>query len=265
MKTVQLNCTHKFEQSGASDVPLDLLAKLRPPGTIRPQMPWQTAERRSVIAILWSGSAAIQESLDAHLERDFRLPAASIDDLPKRLPAPIDPRIRRLVNWSAAIHLRRSTTRRASGGWPVPPWACGKRTLLTCVRPKLDIVDLRQTDFAEIMAPIVNQLATGNSKSSELLVIELDPSNGRVDIGFTLHHRHIWPTTREALTRLQSGGVPVEAEFADLIERRVGHNISGRSQSLSRRRGKGGRGRRQASRCRPPARYCRRTACEQAT
>jgi len=82
------------------------------------------------------------------------------------------------------------------------------------------IVDLRHTDFAEIVAPLVSQLALGNSGSSKLDLLELDQSSGRLDVRFTLHHRHVWSSTREAEAQLRAALGPVGAEVVNLADRR---------------------------------------------
>jgi hypothetical protein len=220
VKTVQVDCTLRFQQSGTTEVPVDLLRQLRPNRMIGPRMPWQTSEKRPVIAIIWSGKEADQEALATHLEREFRLPAPSIDDLPRRLPTPIDPRIRRLVNWTAGYRFSAIDTSCGPRRLARASMGLRKEDIESSAGANFDIVDLRQSDFAEIVAPIANQLALGNSKSSELDMLELDQSNGRLEVGFTLHHRHIWPSMREAGAYLRAPHRPVAAEITDLADGR---------------------------------------------
>jgi hypothetical protein len=216
VKTVQIDCTNSFEQAGSTDVPVDLLKRLRPNSNIGPRTAWQTVEKRPVIAVIWSGATAGQESLAAHLERDFRLSAPSIDDLRRRLPTPVDPRIRRLVNWTAGQQFTAINTSTGLRRLARASLGLRKEDFESSTGTSVGIVDLRQSDFAEIVAPIVNQLTLGNSKSSELDMLELDLSSGRLDVGFTLHHRHIWPSLRAAEAQLRATFGPVGTGLTDL-------------------------------------------------
>jgi hypothetical protein len=220
VKTIEVDCTHRFEQSGATEVPVDILKRLRPTGMRSLQSAWQAAEKRPVIAIIWSGATRGQESLAAHLASDFRLSAPSIDDLPSRLPLHVDPRIRRLVHSTAGHRFSAIDTSSGPRRFARASMGLRKEDIESSARSSLGIVDLRQTDFAEIMAPIINQLVVGNSKSSELDLLELDETSGRLEVEFTLHHRHIWPTMREAEAQLRAALGPVGAEVADLADRR---------------------------------------------
>ena len=216
VKIVQVDCTTRFEQGGSTEVPVDLLKRLRSNGNMGPRTAWQTAEKRPLIAVIWSGSIAGQESLAAQLERDFRLPAPSIDDLPRRLPTPVDPRIRRLVNWTEGHQFTAIDTSTGPRRLARASLGLRKEDIESSAGKSVAIVDLRQTDFAEIVAPLVNQLALGNSKSSQLDMLELDQSSGRLDVGFTLHHRHIWPSLRTAAAQLRATLGPVGTGLADL-------------------------------------------------
>ena len=70
-----------------------------------------------------------------------------------------------------------------------------------------------------IVASFVSQLALGNSKSSDLDLLELDRSSGRLEAEFTLHHRHVWPSIREAQAKLRTAraGRDRAQELADRL------------------------------------------------
>jgi len=219
VKTRQVDVTHRFESAGRTEVPVDFLKRLRPKGLTGHRATWEMNEKRPALAVVWSGRTWGHESLASRLEEDFRLPAPAIDDLPGLLPSKTDPRIRRLVGWTAphglpAIDASARTRRLARAAIGLK-----KEDIDSSTGPDRLIVDLRHSDFGEIVASFLSQLALGNSKSYELNVLELDQSNGRLEAEFTLHHRFVWPSIREAQTKLRAALGPVGTSVEDLADR----------------------------------------------
>ncbi len=67
-------------------------------------------------------------------------------------------------------------------------------------------------------AAFLSQLALGNRKSCDVDVLELDQSNGRLEVDFTLRHRHAWPSLREAQTQLRTVLGPIGTDVEDLAD-----------------------------------------------
>jgi len=219
VKIRQVDVTHRFESAGRTEVPFDLLERLRPKGLKRHQAMWEMTEKHPALAVVWHGPACGHESLASQLEEDFRLPAAAIDKLPGLLLSKTDPRIRRLVGWTAQLGLpaidasaRPRRLARAAIGLK-------KEDIDSTAGADRLIVDLRQSDLGEIVASFLSQLALGNSKSFNLDGLELDKSNGRLEAEFTLHHRHVWPTIREAQMTLRGALGPVGTGVDELADR----------------------------------------------
>jgi len=219
VKTRQVEFTHRFESAGRTEVPFDFLNRLRPQGSAGHRSAWEMTEKRPALAVVWSGPSWGHESLASQLEGDFQLSAPAIDDLRKLLPSQTDPRIRRLVGWTAehglsaidATALPRRLARAAMG--------LKKEDIDSSTAPDRVIVDLQHSDFGEILGSYLSQLALGNSKSSDLDALELDQSNGRVEARFTLRHRHIWPSIREAQAKLRAALGPVGTGVEEIAAR----------------------------------------------
>jgi hypothetical protein len=202
--TKQVTFTHRFEPAGRTDVPVDFLKRMRPRGLTGERPVRKTSENRPALAVIWSGPAGGHESLAAHLEGDIQFSAPDISDLPKLVPTRTDPRIRRLIVWTAqhgrlAIDASTEPRRLARAALGLKKEDVDSDTAANHV-----IVDLRHSQFGKIVASFVSQLALGNNKSSELEFVELDRSSGRLEAEFTLHHRHVWPTIREAQAALRT-------------------------------------------------------------
>ncbi|MFI5460643.1 MAG: hypothetical protein ACHRXM_34950 [Isosphaerales bacterium] len=219
VKTRQVDVTHRFESAGSTEVPFDFLQRLRPKGQTGDRATWEMTEKRPALAVVWNGPAWGHGSLASQLEDDFRLPAPAIDKLPGLLPSKTDPRIRRLVGWTAQLGLpaidAAARPRRLARAAIGPR----KEDIDSAAGPDRLIVDLRYSDFGEIVATFLSQLALGNSKCYELNVLELDQSNGRLEAEFTLHHRFVWPSIREAQTNLRAALGPVGTGVDDLADR----------------------------------------------
>jgi hypothetical protein len=218
VKTRQVDYTDRLETAGETDIPADYLKRLRPKGLSSERPARGAAERRPALAIVWNGPAPNQQSLASQLEGGFRLRAPVINDLLKRLPPQTDPRIRRILGATAQHGLleidasakSRRTARAAIGLRKEDLSAAGSSNRL--------IVDLRPSDLDEIMSSFLSQLALGNRKSCDLDVLELDQSNGRLEVEFTLRHRHTWPRLREAQTQLRAALGPIGTDVEDLAD-----------------------------------------------
>ena len=217
--TRQVEFTHRFESAGRTEVPFDFLKRLRPKGLTGQRAVREITENRPALAVVWSGPAGGHESLAAELEGDFQFSAPEIDDLPKLVPTKTDPRIRRLIAWTAqhgllAIDASAEPRRLARAALGLK-----KEDIDSATVPYHVIVDLRQSHFGKIVASFVSQLALGNSKSSDIDLLELDRSSGRLEAEFTLHHRHVWPSIREAQAKLRAALGPVGTGAQELADR----------------------------------------------
>ena len=218
VKTRQVEYTHQLETAGRTDVPADYLKRLRPKGPSIDRPAHEIAEKRPALAIVWGGSAGDHESLASQLDGGFRLRAPAINDFLKQLPPQTDPKIRRLLGETlqnglleidAAAKPRRAA-RAATGPRKEDISAAGGSNRL--------IVDLRASDLGEIVTAFLSQLALGNQKSCDLDLLELDQSNGRLEVEFTLRHRHTWPRLREAQTQLRAALGPIGTDVEDLAD-----------------------------------------------
>jgi hypothetical protein len=219
VRTKQVELTHRFESAGRTEVPFDLLKRLRPKGLKGQRATWQITEKRPALAVVWSGPAGGYASLAAGLEGDFQSSAPKIDDLLKRLPTKTDPRIRRLIAWTAQHGLVAIDSSERPRRSALAAIGLTKEDIDSSTVPYHVIVDLRQSHFAKIVASFVSQLALGNSKSSDIDLLELDRSGGRLEAEFTLHHRHVWPGIREAQVNLRTALGPVRTGALELADR----------------------------------------------
>jgi hypothetical protein len=218
VKTTTVEYTIEPERGGQTEVPVDYLKRLRPhkpPGQSPPRL---RTEKRPALAIIWSGPPTGEESLTPYLDGNFRLSPPAITDLPKLLPAHTDSRIRRLLTEtvrSGLPEIDASTTSRR-----VARAAIGlrKEDLETSATASSMTVDLRSSDFGEIIAAFVSQLAMGNQKSCDVSVLELDKATGRLEAEFTLHHRHTWANLREVRAELTAAYGAVGTDVEDLAD-----------------------------------------------
>jgi hypothetical protein len=209
--------THRSGPAGQTDVPLDLLKRMRPKGLPGQRPAREITENRPALVIVWTGPTEGHESLAAGLESGFQFSAPEIDELPKHLPTKTDPRARRLIAWIAP-----------HGLFDIDASVGPRRLALAALGVKKEeidsdtvgnhvIVDMRQSQSGKIVASFVSQLALGNSKFSEVDLLELDRSSGRLEAEFTLHHRHVWPSLREAQAKLRTAAVTGAPELADRL------------------------------------------------
>ena len=217
--TKQVEFTHRFEPAGRTAVPFDLLQRLRPAGLTSQRSAWTITENRPALAIVWSGPARDHQSLVAHLEDDVQFSAPAINDLPKLLPTKTDPRLRRLVARTAQHGLVAIDTSMRPRRLARTVLGLTKEDINSASGSNHLIVDLLRTDFGEFVGSFVSQLALGNGKSSDLEVLELDRSNGRLEAEFTLRHRHVWPSIREAQAKLQAALGPDGTGVKGLADR----------------------------------------------
>ncbi len=214
----QVEFTRRVESTGRTEVPVHYLDRLRPKGKPGARPGHDIKEKRPALAIVWSGPASSQESLSSHLGGDFRLSPPAISDLPKLLPTQTAPRIRRLLGDTAQYGLleidgsaeRRRMARAAIG--------LRKEDIESATDSRGRTIDLRSSDFGEIVTAFLSQLAVGNGKSCELDDLKLDRSNGRLEAAFTLHHRQSWPSLRDAQSQLRRVLGPVGTDVEDLAD-----------------------------------------------
>ena len=154
----------------------------------------------------------------SHLGGDFRLSPPAIKDLPKLLPAQTDTRIRRLLGEAARDGLLEIDASANSRRLARTAIGLRKEDIEFSANLNRRTIDLRSSDFGEIIASFVSQLALGNKGSCDVDVLELDRSNGRLEAEFTLHHRHIWPSLREAQVRLRRTLGTVGTDVEDLAD-----------------------------------------------
>ncbi len=219
VKTRPVEYTRRLEPRGRTEVPVDYLARLRPTGLSPHPQAQAFCETRPALAIIWSGPAKSQESLVSQLAGDFRLAPPPIKDLAKLLPSQTDPKVRRLLEECSrhgfleidATAMSRRVARAAIG--------LRKEDVESSTAADRRAIAPRRSDLGEIVASLVSQLALGNQKSSDLDALELDPSSGRLEAGFTLHHRHVWPSLRDARAELKAALGPAGTEIEDLADR----------------------------------------------
>jgi hypothetical protein len=218
--TRRVQFTHRIESAGRSEVPIDFLKRARPERPTGQRAVWKITENRPALAVVWSGPAGGQESFATQLAGDFQFSAPDIDELPKLVPNKTDPRARRLIAWTAQHGLLDIDASAGPRRLARAALGLNKEDIDSETVPSHVIVDLRQSHFGKIIASFVSQLALGNSKSSDIDLLELDRSSGRLEAEFTLHHRHVWPSIREAQTKLRTapGSVgPGAQELADRL------------------------------------------------
>ncbi len=222
VKTRQVEYTHQSEVDGRTEVPADYLKRVTSTG--QGQAGHEQArgftEKRPALAIIANGPGYHPGSFESQLEgHAFHLSPPGILALPKLLPANTDPRLRRLLEDTAQHGLLEIDA--AARPRRIAEAALGvrKEDLPAPGGSTRASVDLRSTDYAEIMAALVTQLALGNEKSCELNRVELDRSTGCVSAAFTLHHRHVWANLRDFQTQLQATVGAHQTELFDLADR----------------------------------------------
>jgi hypothetical protein len=217
-KSRQVEYHYRLESAGRTDVPADYLERLRAKGP-RIQRPERDInEKRPALAIVWSSPAGDHESLAALLDGGFRQSAPAINDLPKLLPSQMDPRVRRLLGAAASHGLLEIDASAKPRRMARTAIGLRKEDISAAGGANHVIVDLRHTDLNEIVTAFLSQLAFGNRKSCDLKLLELDRSNGRLEVEFTLRHRHAWPRLRDAQTELRSALGPVGTDVEDLAD-----------------------------------------------
>jgi hypothetical protein len=216
VKTTPVTFTRHVESAGSSQVPAEFLRRLAAKRPRYHRATREATEKRPAVAVVWMGDTDRSKPLAAALEGDFRLSAPATGELARLLPLETDGRIRRLVGWTALDGLRSIDS--SDGPRRIARAALDLRSqdIDASSNPGSAIVDLRRSDFGEIVAAYLGRLALGNSHSCELTALELDQSSGRVEAEFTLHHKHVWPSILEAQAQLQAALGPVGTSVDDL-------------------------------------------------
>jgi hypothetical protein len=218
IKTRPIDFTYGFEPAGSTQIPDDFLRRLQPKRPMDRRAPSEMTERRAALAVVWCGPGARHNSLVSQLESDFRRSALAFEELPRLLPSQTDPRIRRLARWTAPHGLPEIDSSVRPRQLAQAALGLRKEDIMSSAVPGCIIVDLRRSDFGEILTSFLSQLALGNSKSCKLSTLELDQANGRLEAEFTLHHRHVWPI-HEAQAKLRAALGPIGTEVDDLADR----------------------------------------------
>ena len=220
VKTRQVEYTHRWEAAGRTEVPVDYLKRVTSTGQASQAQAQVFTEKRPALAIIANGPGYHPESLESGLERhDFHLSPPGIAALPRLLPAHTDPRLRRLLGDTAQHELLEIDASARPRRIARAALGVRKEDLAAAGRSTGASIDLRATDYAEVMAALVSQLALGNEKSSEIDRVELDRSNGRVTAEFTLRHRHVWANLREFQAQVQAAVGAHQTELSDLADR----------------------------------------------
>jgi hypothetical protein len=219
VKTRPVDFVHRSEPAGSTEVPADLIKRLRPHQ--RPGVPTEcdATERRTAIVFIWKGATSSHESLASELDSEFQWASPSIKNLPKLMPPQTDPRIRFLAGCTATQGLPTIDASAAPRRLARAALGLRRDDITSCAVPGRLTVDLRRSDFGEIVSLFLSQLALGNNKSCDVSVLELDQSSGRLEVEFTLRHRHVWPRIREAQTRLNAALGSVGTDIDDLADR----------------------------------------------
>ena len=218
VRTRMVEYTHRSEPAGRTDVPRDYLKRLGPKRLQIQGHGRETTEKRPALAIIWSGPARDHESFASQLDGRFQARAPVIDDILKLLPPQTDPRIRRLLGETAQRGLLDIDARAKSRRMARAAMGLRKEDLSAAGGSNGLIVELRSSDLGEIVNSFLSQLALGNKKSCDVDVLELDESNGRMEVEFTLHHRHAWPRVRDAQTQIRAALGPIGTDVEDLAD-----------------------------------------------
>jgi hypothetical protein len=217
VKTRQVEYARLREPAGRTEIPADYLKRLWPNLPSHP-VEREVHEKRPALAIVWSGPASSEVTLAGQLDGSFRLSPPAIAKLPQLLPPQTDSRIRRLLAETAKNGLLEIDASAPSRRVARAAIGLRKEDIETSAVSNRGTIDLRSSDFGEIVASFVSQLALGNRKSCDIGVLELDRSTGRLEAEFTLHHRHAWPSLREALAQLEAALGPVGTDVEDLAD-----------------------------------------------
>jgi hypothetical protein len=219
IKTRQIEYTRRpAECGGRTEIPVDYLKRLRPKGLPSQPPGYEIKGKRPALAIVWSGPVLGNGSLVPYLEGDFRLSPPSINDLAKHLPPQTDPKIRRLVVETAQHGLLEIDASAKSRRLARAAIGLRREDIEAAADSSRQKIDLRSSDFGEIVASFVSQLALGNRRSCEVNTVELDRTNGRLEVVFTLRHRHAWPSLGDAQAELRRALGPVGTDVEDLAD-----------------------------------------------
>jgi hypothetical protein len=218
VKTTEVEYYFQNENAGRTDVPTRYLKNLQSPRPWRDAQVKRLIEKRPAIAIIWKGPTGDRPPLAALLEGHFQQTAPALKDLAKLLPRQTDARLHRLIDAAAQHGLHDIDA--FAGSRPAARGAVGlrKEDLAITDGSNRIILDLRRSDLGEIVGEFLHQLAMGNRKSVTVDVLELDQSTGRLEVEFTLNHRHVWNTVREAQLALRSKLGPNGTDVEDLAD-----------------------------------------------
>jgi hypothetical protein len=214
----QIEFNHWLDAAGRTELPREYLTRIDSKITPERAATRVLTTKRPAIAIIWRGTAGVAPTLGSYLDGNFRSPAVALGDLPKLLPAQIDSSLRRLLGHASehgmleidATARSRRSARAAIG--------LRKEDLETSAVTPSNSIDLRQSDFGEIIALFLNKLAAGNQGSCSVDRLELDRSNGRLEADFTLRHNHVWSNRRAVQADLKDALGAVGTDVEDLAD-----------------------------------------------